>query len=119
MILVKKFTFDAAHNLINYDGKCKNLHGHTYHLAVKLTGNPDPETGMLLDFGELKKIVEENVLNKLDHGYINDVIEQPTAENISEWIYNKLREPLNLPNCHLCAIELWETPDSYVIYDGK
>ena len=61
MILIKEFEFDAAHNLINYHGKCERLHGHTYKLVVKLEGTRDHED-MLYDFVELKNLVKEQVL---------------------------------------------------------
>ena len=83
MLLRKEFTFDAAHNLVRYHGKCEALHGHTYRLAVVLEGTPDTE-GMILDFCELSAIVKERVVSRLDHTYINDTIPQPTAENIAQ-----------------------------------
>ena len=73
MLLRKEFTFDAAHNLIHYHGKCEALHGHTYRLAVVLEGVPDAE-GMILDFCELSSLVKERVVSRLDHSYINDII---------------------------------------------
>ena len=60
MLLRKEFTFDAAHNLVQYHGKCEALHGHTYRLAVVLEGTPDAE-GMILDFCELSAVVRERV----------------------------------------------------------
>ena len=85
MLLAKDFTFDAAHNLVNYHGKCERLHGHTYKLRVVVEGTPDSE-GMIIDFIELKAIVKEKILSRLDHSYINDIITQPSAENIAVWI---------------------------------
>jgi 6-pyruvoyltetrahydropterin/6-carboxytetrahydropterin synthase len=114
MLLVsKEFTFDAAHNLIKYHGKCEKLHGHTYKLVVTVAGQKDDE-GMVIDFVVLKKIVKENVLNILDHSYLNDIIEQPSAENIAEWIWEKLDEKLKGNNYFLYEIKLYETPTSYV-----
>lgn len=114
MLITKKFTFDCAHKLMNYDGKCRNLHGHTYSLFVTIDGSVDEESGMVLDFGALKDIVSENVIKIFDHSYINDVITQPTAENMAIWIWDKLHKQLNLHK-----VELWETPDSFVTYYGK
>lgn len=111
MYLCREFKFDAAHNLINYHGKCEKLHGHTYRLAVTLKGSPDSE-GMVFDFVELKKAVNENVLSKLDHSYINDIIPQPTAEYIAEWIFRTLDAPLRRTNCELYSVQVWETADS-------
>lgn len=117
MILIKQFEFDAAHNLINYHGKCERLHGHTYKLALKLEGKRDHED-MLYDFVELKKLVNEEVLTEFDHHYINDFITQPTAENIAVYIWNKLEPLVKTENAHLYEIEVWETKDSGIQYRG-
>ncbi|SHH58566.1 6-carboxytetrahydropterin synthase QueD [Thermosipho atlanticus] len=109
----KEFTFDAAHNLVKYHGKCENLHGHTYKLVVTVAGEKNEE-GMVIDFLELKKIVQENVLNILDHAYINKIIKQPSAENIAEWIWEKLSKKLSSDRFFLYEIKLYETPTSYV-----
>ncbi|MFN3699482.1 MAG: 6-carboxytetrahydropterin synthase QueD, partial [Dictyoglomus sp.] len=108
MLIVKKFKFDAAHNLIFYKGKCEKLHGHTYEVVVVVKGIPNEE-GMVIDFVELKEIVKEEVINILDHSYINDIIPQPTAENIAVWIWNKLESKLRRNNCHLYEVQVWET----------
>jgi 6-pyruvoyltetrahydropterin/6-carboxytetrahydropterin synthase len=118
MILIKEFEFDAAHNLIHYHGKCERLHGHTYKLVVKLDGKPDKE-GMIIDFIELKKIVNLEVIEKLDHTYINDLIKQPSAENIAVWVWNALIEKVKRDNCKLIEIEVWETKTSGIIYRGE
>lgn len=114
MYLCREFKFDAAHNLIHYHGKCERLHGHTYKLAVTLKGEPDSE-GMVFDFVDLKRAVNEQVLSKLDHSYINDILPQPTAEYIALWIFNALEEPLRRPNCELYSVRVWETADSSAI----
>ena len=114
MLLRKEFIFDAAHNLVRYHGKCEALHGHTYRLAVVLEGVPDEE-GMILDFCELSSIVKEHVVSQLDHSYINDIIPQPTAENIARWVWDRLEALLARPNCHLYEIRVWETATSCVI----
>ena len=87
--ITKEFTFDAAHNLTMYHGKCEKLHGHTYKLQVTVAGEKQEED-MVIDFLKMKEIVRDEVLSVLDHSYINDVLSQPTAENIAEWIFNKL-----------------------------
>lgn len=114
MYLRREFKFDAAHNLINYHGKCERLHGHTYKLGVTLKGGPDSE-GMVFDFVELKKTVGELVLSKLDHAYLNEVIPQPTAEYIAEWVFKALDEALRRPNCELYEVQVWETASSSAI----
>ena len=114
MLLCKDFTFDAAHNLVNYHGKCERLHGHTYRLRVVVEGTPDAE-GMIIDFIELKAIVKERVLSRLDHAYLNEIISQPSAENISLWIWGELEESVRRENCRLYEVHVWETEDSRVI----
>ena len=114
MLLSKDFTFDAAHNLINYHGKCERLHGHTYKLRVIVEGTPDSE-GMIIDFIELKAVVKERILSRLDHSYINEIISQPSAENIALWIWDELEESVKRENCSLYEIHVWETADSRVI----
>lgn len=114
MLLTKDFTFDAAHNLVNYHGKCERLHGHTYRLRVVVEGTPDSE-GMIIDFIELKAIVKEKILSRLDHSYINEIISQPSAENIALWIWDELEESVRRENCRLYEIHVWETADSRVI----
>lgn len=117
MLLSRDFKFDAAHNLIHYHGKCERLHGHTYRLRVVLEGRPDDE-GMIMDFGELKAIVNEHVISRLDHQYINELIEQPSAENIAVWVWNELEGYLRRENCRLYEVHVWETENSRVIFRG-
>ena len=117
MLITKTFKFDAAHNLAHYHGKCEKLHGHTYRLDVTLEGILDQEQ-MVIDFLELKKIVKTQVLDILDHSYINDHIEQPTAESIAIWIWKRLEKKLNNNKHHLYEIRVFETETSFVTYRG-
>ncbi len=113
MRVSKVFSFDSAHFLPAYHGKCEALHGHTYRLVVTVAGVPDPE-GMVIDFIFLKKIVQEEVLSVLDHSLLNDILPQPTAENIAKWIWNRISEKVRSDQAALFEIEVWETPTSYV-----
>jgi len=115
LCVVKEFTFDAAHNLVQYHGKCEKLHGHTYKLQIVVCGEKDEE-GMVIDFVELKEIVKREVLSYLDHAYINEIIPQPSAENIAEWIWERLEKYLTTKRYKLTEVRLWETPTSWVIY---
>lgn len=70
--VTKEFTFEMAHALWNYDGPCKNVHGHSYRLFVTLSGSPvddasDPKNGMVIDFSDLKRIVSEEIVRIFDH----------------------------------------------------
>ena len=86
MILRIETHFDAAHYLPDYVGKCHNMHGHTYKLIIEIEGTKDSKTGMIEDFVTFKKFIQTQIVNKLDHHLINDIIPNPTAENISDWI---------------------------------
>ncbi len=114
MLLSKDFKFDAAHNLVHYHGKCEKLHGHTYRLRVVIEGVPDSE-GMIIDFCELDDIVKGKVISRLDHSYINEIISQPTAENIALWIWDEIHDLLKRDNCRLHEVHVWETETSCVI----
>ena len=134
--LTKEFQFEMAHALWNYDGACKNIHGHTYKLFVTILGEPindsqNPKNGMVMDFGNLKKIVKENIYDTHDHFVavngntphakikfedfnITNVQRknyQPTCENMViefvEIIKSKLPK-----NIELMKIKLYETQNS-------
>jgi 6-pyruvoyltetrahydropterin/6-carboxytetrahydropterin synthase len=126
--------FNAAHRLHNpaWDeekndsvfGKCNNpnYHGHNYELEVKLTGEPSPETGFVIDLKYLSDIINETVIEKLDHKNLNlDVPEfahlNPTAENIAIVIYNILRDKID--DKMDMQIRLYETPRNFVEYPAE
>jgi 6-pyruvoyltetrahydropterin/6-carboxytetrahydropterin synthase len=113
MIITKIFKFDSAHKLNDYEGQCSNLHGHTYTLHVSVQGEIK-KNGLVFDFKDLKEIVKKDVISKLDHKYLNDIISQPTAENMCVWIWKELSSKLDL-----YEIKLYETPDSYATYRGE
>jgi len=118
MYLKKDFTFDAAHRLDHYHGKCEALHGHTYRLQITLKGIPDSED-MVMDFVQLKRLVNEKAVGILDHAFLNDIIPQPTAENIALWIWEQLAEHLEAENRSLYSVQVWETADSSVLLDRE
>lgn len=114
MLLKVEFQFNAAHRLPHYEGPCFHTHGHNYQLVVFVRGRVNPATGLSLDFGEVKRVVRERVLDRIDHNDLNAVLDNPTAENVVTWIWEKL-EPA-LPG--LTELQLFETPDCAVIYRG-
>lgn len=118
MICLKEFEFDAAHFLPEYNGKCERMHGHTYKLVVKVKGTPDKE-GMIIDFLKLKNIVQDKAVSKLDHALLNEILPQPSAENIAMWVWEQVENDLTAPNYKLFEVEVWETKTSGVIYAGK
>ena len=113
MRVSKVFSFDSAHFLPSYHGKCETLHGHTYRLVVTVAGVPDAE-GMVIDCILLNKIVQEEVLSVLDHSLLNDILPQPTAENIAKWVWHRISEKVRRDRAALFEVEVWETPTSYV-----
>jgi len=115
MIISKRFRFEAAHRLPRYQGPCFELHGHSYELHVTLDLPVNAETGMTLDFFLLEAVVKKSVLDRLDHKNINDTLENPTAENIAVWIWDRLKPEFP----QLAEIRLFETPDSSVAYRGS
>lgn len=119
VIVSKEFTFDSAHHLHCYEGKCKSLHGHTYKLQVLISGFTD-ERGFVIDFSDIKQIVKETILDKLDHRYLNEVLPpmNTTAENMVVWIYEQLEqglEPYKDQQLRIEEIRLWETPTSFAM----
>ncbi|HPE42680.1 MAG TPA: 6-carboxytetrahydropterin synthase [Bacteroidales bacterium] len=82
--ITKEFKFEMAHALIGYDGPCRNIHGHSYELKVTLIGKPindtsDPKQGMVIDFGDLKKIVKKQVVDVFDHALVLNKTMNPEA----------------------------------------
>jgi 6-pyruvoyltetrahydropterin/6-carboxytetrahydropterin synthase len=127
----RKEHFNAAHRLYNPSwsdeknqavfGKCNNpnFHGHNYDLVVKLTGEPDPETGYVYDLKKLKDHIREHVIKKFDHKNLNLDTEEfrnlnPTAENIAVVIYNILRKKIE--DRYEIKITLYETERNFVEY---
>ncbi|WP_078544564.1 6-carboxytetrahydropterin synthase QueD [Litchfieldia alkalitelluris] len=121
VMVSKEFTFDAAHHLHAYEGKCMNLHGHTYKVIFGLSGFVD-DRGLMIDFGDIKEIWKKEIEIFLDHRYLNETLPpmNTTAENIVVWIYEKMKEALNHENrqqqylgARVEFVRLYETPTSY------
>jgi len=110
--------FDAAHALRGYKGKCENLHGHRYQVAVCVAAEKLDEIGLAYDFTELKKALKERVLSRLDHANLNEVPPfdriNPSTENIARHIYEELKAAL--PDVKLRWVRVWESPDAWVTY---
>lgn len=135
--ITKQFSFEMAHALRNYDGLCRNIHGHSYKMDITLAGQPlhdetSPKNGMVMDFGDLKKLVNEEIISLLDHALVLNaktdaqLVEvlkqnyekivtvdfQPTTENLLNFIAEKIKT--RLPNdVKLSCLRLRETDTSY------
>ena len=135
--ITKQFSFEMAHALRNYDGLCRNIHGHSYKMDITLAGQPlqdesSPKNGMVMDFGDLKRLVNEEVISLLDHALVLNaktdaqLVEvlkqnyekivivdfQPTTENLLNFIAGKIQS--RLPNdVKLSCVRLRETDTSY------
>ena len=101
---------DAAHKLVDYDGLCKNLHGHTWKIEVDICGEVDPVTGMVVDFRKVKDIIDE-----LDHSYLNEIIDEtkPTAENILLYLWGKIEDEVCVEGCSLTRVRVYESENSF------
>ena len=134
LTVYRKAHFNAAHRLFkegwsdekNFEvfGKCSNpnYHGHNYELEVGVSGEIDPETGFLMDLKILRRIIEEEVEEPLDHKNLNVEVPEfknlnPTVENIAIVIWNKLRNRIDTR--FGISVKLYETPRNFVIYTGK
>ncbi|NDK57470.1 6-pyruvoyl trahydropterin synthase family protein [Pontibacter fetidus] len=135
--LTRHFTFETAHALLNYNGPCKNIHGHSYKLQVTIVGKPiadttDPKYGMVIDFGDLKKLVQEHIVSPLDHALILREDTDPALINVLQQLNHKLVLTPYQPTCEhmlidfknkltqhlpqtikLHSLRLWETENSF------
>lgn len=135
--VTKRFHFEMAHALYEYDGLCRNIHGHSYSLEVTLIGEPrnepkHPKDGMVMDFGGIKDLVKNKIVNRFDHALmVNKLIPekqkellrqtterfivvdfQPTSENMIMYIAEILQQ--HLPSgVNLFSVRLYETATSY------
>lgn len=111
MILKIKRKFNSAHRLPNYEGKCEALHGHTWQAVLVIEGKIKDD-GMVYDFKKLKKIVDD-VLP--DHVLLNDIVENPTAENLANFYIVKIGKILAEKDLTLKSLEIWESDDACAI----
>jgi 6-pyruvoyltetrahydropterin/6-carboxytetrahydropterin synthase len=126
--LTRKIEFSASHLYHNPDlspeenrrifGKCNNPngHGHNYRLEVTVAGEPNPVTGMVLDLKDLKEILEREVMQRMDHRFLNYEVAElqgkiPTCENIAQVIWNLLEPKITTGSLH--RVRVYETPDLF------
>lgn len=130
--ITRREHFSASHLLTNPNlskeknknifGKCNNFHGHNYYLEVTLEGEPNNESGYVFDLKKLKKIIEKNITEKVDHKFLNEISIFkniiPTTENMAivfwELLYNKIKGK----NVKLFSIKIYETEKNIIEYRG-
>lgn len=136
MLLTRRADFSASHSCYNPNlSEEENLalygerpgshgHGHNYRIEVTVEGDPDPVTGMVVDLKLMKDVIQHEVLDPMDHRYLNrevppftDIV--PTTENLVAEIWRRLEPKLRFPNARLRSVRLYETEDLYVDYEGE
>lgn len=116
MIIGKKFKFESAHSLPEYDGKCANLHGHTYILEVEVWGQKDL-SGMVIDLNKLTELVKP-VIDIYDHQLLNTLMDNPTVENLVSRIKELLELQLN-NGVRLQSIKLQEGEGGWARWESR
>jgi len=136
MLITRRIDFSASHTLANPAlSEAENLalygqdarphgHGHNYVLEVTLAGEPDPVTGMIVDLKDVKRVLEEEVVEPMDHRHLNREVPPfdrltPTAENLAVEIWRRLQPRFEGTPARLAGIRLYETEDLYVDYAGQ
>jgi 6-pyruvoyltetrahydropterin/6-carboxytetrahydropterin synthase len=143
MKVVKEIQWDMGHRVTNHHSQCRNLHGHRYKAEIYVEGDlvnieGVSDEGMVIDFGDIKKLAMQYIHDVLDHGFMiwdkDEVLMNffaknknqkhivvpfvPTSENIATWIFEQLDKRLHdkyKTGLRICSIKLWETPTSFVI----
>lgn len=144
MLITKEIQIDMGHRVPNHKSKCRNLHGHRYTIEIGvddkvITEEKSSSEGMVIDFGDLKQIMMDEIDAKLDHGFmmfegdnlwnvfktIRDGFQMkiisvsfiPTAENIAKWLYIKMKMKLQEVGIKIKHVKVWETPTSTATYE--
>ena len=118
MEIFREFTIEAAHRLpgMPEDHKCFRLHGHSFRIELWIEGEPDAETGMLIDFLDVDRAFQP-LFDRLDHHYLNEIegLENPTSENLSRWLWERVAPAIG----GLSRVVVRETCDSGCVYRGE
>ena len=124
VFVTKEFEFEAAHHLLNYVGACANVHGHSYKLQVTVSGMIDLADSkyasdcMVLDFKNLKDIVNTAIISTHDHADLNNIYHNPTAEVMVILMFHTIQSWLP-KDVKLESVKLWETSTSFAEYRGE
>ena len=116
-------SFAAGHALRGYRGKCENVHGHNYKVCVTLTGADLDSIGLLVDFVEVKRLMQQ-IIDRLDHQFMNDIPPfdelNPSAENLARYFYQeldrRLRESPAAVPVRIGEVKIWETDTTTATY---
>ena len=115
--IIKTFRFEAAHTLSRAPRghKCRRMHGHSYRVDVHVAGPVDPRRGWVIDFGDIKRVVEP-VVGELDHRCLDDIpgLENSTSELLAKYLWERLAPRLR----GLTAVTIWESDTSRCVYRG-
>jgi len=115
--VIRTFRFEAAHSLpaAPEGHKCRRIHGHSYRIDVHVTGELDPQSGWVIDFGKIKRLVEP-IIEALDHRCLNDIpgLENPTSELLAKYLWDRIAPVLK----GVSAITVWESETSRCTYRG-
>lgn len=114
--------FSAAHNLRNFRGKCEALHGHNWKVEVVISGKDLDESGVVLDFAEVKAATSE-IMSEIDHRYLNDLPffteHNPSSENIARYIFQRLKKKIDDDRVRIRRVTAWESQDACATYLGE
>ncbi|MFA5010990.1 MAG: 6-carboxytetrahydropterin synthase [Ignavibacteria bacterium] len=133
LYITRREHFSASHTLKNDSltesenenlfGKCNSFHGHNYYLEITIKGEADPVSGYVMDLKKLKVILNEKIIEKVDHKYLNEVDlfknVIPTTENMAVIFWNELKDILRGDLYELYSVKLFETEKNSVIYKGN
>ena len=115
-------SFSAAHTLKEIGGKCEELHGHNFVVEVSVTVPDLNREGLAIDFRVLKRWTEE-ILETIDHKYLNDIpyfnALNPSAENIARFVYERIAQKAHLQKIRVSRVTVWESEDARASYEGK
>ena len=136
MLITRKFHFSASHRVFNPTlsdeenkkiyGKCSNPngHGHNYEMLITVSGETDPNTGFVMDLTELKRLVEAEIIEKVDHRNLNVDVDfmqgvMPTTENVAQKFWELIESKINNSHRKLYSLRLQETVNNSVEYRGR
>ena len=118
----KEFRFAAAHQIRGHRGGCENLHGHSYRVRVWVEAEALDALGMVVDFADLKRVMEE-VVGPFDHRFLNEIPpfdeRNTTAELLAEHVFEEVSRRLDDGRVHVSRVEVWESDSSFAAYEAR